>query len=194
MNSRQHTDTSTVRIMYKKIPAVILAVSLSLPGISSLIKPDAGNADYGRYGIGTTLAMLMFDDEKKSEFEIGYCDIEIDRTDGLRIHNKSNLPCFVRVAIDVSDSDKRLLCHFENLAREGWTSMRPSDESTYADEDGYYYCITSINGGEYTPKLYTSVSYDDSSVSESDIQIYAEAIICADYADYSKAWSSLDKQ
>lgn len=159
--------------MHKKIAVTVAVIALAV------------------FGMSTAFAMLMNSSEIKTEFEVGYCDISIERTGGLRILNKSNLPCYIRVAIDVSDSEKSQLCHFKDMPGDGWTSMYAEGSS---EMSGYYYYTSPVEKETYTSALYTSVSYDDSSVSESDIQIYAEAIICADYDDYVTAWSSLTDQ
>ena len=142
-------------------------------------------------GSSAIYGMLTDTDVKNTELITGYSNISLNKTGGLSIRNTGNIPCYVRIAIDISDSAKKEKCTFTKLPGNNWTAYYQEGSGGMK---GYYYYTLPLMKNEETSKLFTAIQYADSSVSGSDIDIYAESIICGNYLSYVQAWTSLEKQ
>lgn len=102
------------------------------------------------------------------------------------ITNTGNLPCFVRMRADFSDSEAEEFCEPLDIDTGNWE---------YDSADGYYYYKKPLLPGEETPPLFTLVKIRDSAtlqqMKEFDILIYGESISQGVYeADaYKTAWN-----
>ena len=135
---------------------------------------------------GSIAAYLIFSQSIESEFNVARNQIEIDSSSGLCIRNTGNDKVYIRVAVDVSDSEKSSKCVFDGLPGVDWeTEYLTGSNGMY----GYYYYSKPLEADDVTSKLFTGVTFSDSSVSGSDIKIYAESIPSTPYGDYEDAWN-----
>lgn len=166
--------------------------------------------------VGVTLAYLTDNREKENTVTVGYDSIEIVEDFStpakqtqtttykkeVKIANNGNVPCYVRVYVDFSDTKIRDCSYFSNSADindedsyfsakrdttdsgnyvsnlpDGWKFIPDNDSNTKLA--GYYYYNTAIPPGESTPSLFTYVktSYDDvDEIQQYDIIVYAESV------------------
>ncbi len=150
---------------------------------------------------GITYSYLISEDTESNAFTAGETVIEVHEeyepppklepdttiTKKPKVKNTGNLPCFVRMRADFSDSKAEAFC--EPLAiNADWE---------YKD-DGYYYYIKPLMPGAETSYLFEKIviKSTDEGVSENDmidfdVLVYAEARQQGEYSDdeYMKAWS-----
>lgn len=159
---------------------------------------------------GITYAYLIANDSAVNEFTIGDNTVKvvedkydppeklkpgISFTKNPHVKNMSNLPCFVRMRADFSDSAAKDFCEDLNIDRTNWE---------YDENDGYYYYKKLLQPGEITTELFTEVvvktykedgtPYTDSDMIDFDILVYAESCqhndhngSCAD-DEYKTIW------
>lgn len=135
---------------------------------------------------GITYAYLIANDSKVNEFVVGENTIEVvekfeppeELNPGTsfvkepRVENTGNLPCFVRMRADFSDSAAADFCRPLEIDEEKW-DLR---------SDGYYYYKELLEPGTATDPLFKTVTVKSEAegVSEGDmidfdILIYAES-------------------
>lgn len=179
--------------------------------------------------VGVTLAYLTDNREKENTVTVGYDSIEIledfsapaeqsketTYKKEIKISNTGNVPCYVRVYVDFSDSKIRNYSSFSidadkyysadrdkdnpdsyvNHLPTGWEFIPDNDNNTKLA--GYYYYTLPVNSGESTPSLFTYVKTaysDESEIQQYDIIVYAESVqtIGQDgekLNDYKQAWN-----
>jgi len=146
---------------------------------------------------GVTYAYLISDDTKVNAFTVGETDIEVEEKydppkelePGIHItkepwvRNTGNLPCFVRMRADFSDSKAKDFCLPLNIS-EDW------EEGT----DGYYYYKKLLAPGETTGSLFTEIviksDVEKGDMIDFDVLVYAEARQQGEYSesDYKNVW------
>ena len=161
---------------------------------------------------GVTYAYLIANDSKVNEFRVGENDIEIveeftappelkpgaNITKKPSVHNTGNLPCFVRMRVDFSDSEAEKFCEVDYNKTNSWF---------YNEGDGYYYYTKILQPGGHTePELFTNVhikeEYEENGVKKKytvndmidfDIMVYAESKYNkANDIDKDKYWTEED--
>lgn len=133
---------------------------------------------------GVTYAYLIAKDKAVNQFTIGENIIEIFENyeppeklePGVEfqkepyVKNTGNLPCFVRMRADFSNSKAEEFCESLNIDTENWE---------YNSNDGYYYYKNLLNPNDVTEPLFTKVkiksTINDSDIVDFDILIYAES-------------------
>lgn len=164
---------------------------------------------------GTTYAYLISSDSVTNEFVVGENNVQIvedyEPPEKLEpgitfkktpyIENTGNLPCFVRVRVDFSDSRAKEFCELLEMDEENWE---------YDPADGYYYYKKLLEpkkstADDYkTTPLFTSVyvkkdkedgtSYEMADMIAFDILIYAESCQHTDHEgdcaaeEYKTSW------
>ena len=156
-----------------------------------------------------TYALLISQDKAVNSFEVGQNTIEVveeyeppeEITGGTVIvkkpyvKNKGNLPCFVRMRADFSDSKAIEFCE----------EIKINDKWEYNTKDGYYYYKEVLKVGEETEYLFEEIkikefkengtdSYTKANMIDFDINIYAESIQHTDHEgeceqeEYKTVW------
>lgn len=97
----------------------------------------------------------------------------------VQIRNTGKVPCYIRVALIVSEGTVTL----EGLDTESWVD----------GQDGYYYWQNVVQPGESTGELFTGVRVDHQTESETvTVTVYEESVqaVCGSvpYKDYREAW------
>lgn len=148
---------------------------------------------------GITYAYLISDDTEINAFTVGETVIEVEEDydppeklePGISINKKpwventGNLPCFVRMRADFSDSKAEAFCEPLDINTEDWE---------YNSSDGYYYYNKLLKPGEKTSHLFTQIVIKaDSELQDMidfDVPVYAEARQQGEYSadEYMKAW------
>ena len=119
----------------------------------------------------------------------------------VKVRNTGNVPCYVRVFADFSDSEVRDVAEF---SADGETFMSVGDYQAairergwaYDPDTGYYYYTVPVQPGDATPVLFHSVQVHferESDIREFRIIVSAESIQTADedgveIDDYAAAW------
>ena len=75
---------------------------------------------------------------------------------------------------------------FFNLPGEDWNAEYLTGSNGMY---GYYYYTKPVAVNGVTSNLFSAVTFKDSTVSKSDIKIYAESILCIPYESYEDAWN-----
>ena len=115
--------------------------------------------------------------ENLLDFDLGYSQIEVEETDeGIEVANTGNVSCYVRVAVNVADSDQSI----EFTPGEGNLWVDDYAQDGEGKLCGYYYFPQVIEAGASTP--YLNVTY------EGEGMIYAESVQKGAYEDYEEAW------
>ena len=137
---------------------------------------------------GVTYAYLTASDSKVNEFKVGENDIQIEETFEApekltpdtnikkepRVYNTGELPCYVRMRADFSDSNAEKFCTV-NYNEDKWTEKQA---------DGYYYYKEILMPGKKTEPLFTTVhineyvdgkKIEEKDMIDFDIIIYAES-------------------
>lgn len=108
------------------------------------------------------------------------------------VKNTGNLPCFVRIRVDFSDSRAEEFCEPLDIDTENWE---------YDASSGYYLYNHILQVGETTPPLFTTVKlktqkedgteYTEQDMLDFDILIYAESVQQGECTadEYSTVWS-----
>lgn len=148
---------------------------------------------------GITYAYLISDDTEINAFTAGETVIEVEEDytppeklePGTAINKKpwventGNLPCFVRMRADFSDSRAEAFCESLDINTGYWE---------YNSSDGYYYYKKLLMPGEKTEYLFTQIvikkDSDLQDMIDFDVLVYAEARQQGEYSadDYMKAW------
>lgn len=148
---------------------------------------------------GATYAYLISDDTEINAFTVGETVIEVKEEytppDKLTpgdpipkkpwVENTGNLPCFVRMRADFSDSRAEAFCEKLDINTTDWY---------YDSADGYYYYKKLLNKGEKTSALFTKVQIKSDTNQEDiidfDVLVYAEARQQGEYpaSDWKTAW------
>lgn len=139
---------------------------------------------------GTTQAYLISKHEAVNDFTAGENIIEVHENydppkelePGIPfkkepyVENTGNLPCFVRMRVDFSDSEAEEFCELVDINEKDWEKNQ---------EDGYYYYNKLLNPEEITESLFKTVKIKDKKENEDsytlddmidfDILIYAES-------------------
>ena len=121
----------------------------------------------------------------------------------VKVRNTGNVPCYVRVFADFSDSEVRDVAQF---SADGETFMSVGDyqaairerDWVYDPDTSYYYYTVPVQPGDATPVLFHSVQVkfpNEQSVREFRIIVSAESIQTADadgveIDDYAEAWKT----
>lgn len=99
------------------------------------------------------------------------------------VTNTGNVDCYVRVKSVVSDSrvEQDLTIDYNN------------ENFDYNSEDGYWYYKTALKPGEFTEKLFTTVSIeqdaDDYVLDGFDIYVYAESVQTVEGKSMEEVWN-----
>lgn len=148
---------------------------------------------------GITYAYLISDDTEINAFTAGETVIEVKEkydppavlepgaiiTKKPWVENTGNLPCFVRMRADFSDSRAKEFCEPLDINEVDWE---------YNSADGYYYYNKPLMPGTETSALFTQVIIKADSEFEDmidfDILVYAEACQQGEYSagEYMTAW------
>lgn len=161
------------------------------------------------FSFGTTYAVLIASDKATNEFTIGETIIEIkeDFTPPPKLEpgtefvkkpwvvNTGNLPGYVRMRADFSDSRARDFCEDLEISADWY----------YNTIDGYYYYKNLLEPGKSTSALFEKVEVKtesagqpltDADMVEFDILIYAECVQHIDHSgdhaanEYLTAWQN----
>lgn len=154
---------------------------------------------------GITYAYLIATDSKENQFTVGENTIEVVEEyvppqklePGLiiekapKVENTGNLPCFVRMRADFSDSNAKEFCK----------PLVIGSDWEYDESDGYYYYTKVLQPGKSTQSLFETVeikTHKDSDNTEYtlqdmidfDILIYAESCEQGEHNenDYKTVW------
>lgn len=112
------------------------------------------------------------------------------------VKNTGNLPCFVRVRADFSDSRAEEFCEPLDIDTQNWE---------YNESSGYYLYKNILNVGETTAPLFTTVklktekldgtAYTENDMIDFDILVYAESVQQGEYTpdEYSTVWSRYEQ-
>lgn len=161
--------------------------------------------------LGTTYALLIHEDKVINYFTVGSTAIVIEEeftpppklepdisfVKKPEVVNTGNLPCYVRMRVDISNSDvidyvTLKYLESDTVNTENWE---------YNTQDGYYYYKEVLAANSRTEPIFTSVSISKykpdgeteltvADLEEFDISIYAESIqIEDDSISYMEAWS-----
>ena len=182
--------------------------------------------------VGVTLAYMTDNREKENTVTVGYDSIEIVEDFStpakqtqettykkeVKIRNNGNVPCYIRVYVDFSDSKIRDCSFFSvsddindtdsyfsasrdtinsdnyvNNLPEGWEFIPDNDSDTKLA--GYYYYTNPVNVGESTPSLFTyikTVYQSEDEIQQYDIIVYAESVQTigqnGENINYKQAW------
>lgn len=151
---------------------------------------------------GITYSYLISEDAQQNTFTVGETAVEVheeyeppaELKPGIsikkkpKVENTGNLPCFVRMRADFSDSKAKKLCEPLVIGAD-WQ---------YNDEDGYYYYTKPLMPGTETSCLFEKIvikaeaeGVSQSDMMDFDVLIYAEARQQGKYSDsdYMKVWS-----
>lgn len=104
-------------------------------------------------------------------------------TKKVEVKNTDSVSCYIRVFCEFSDSTYADLFSLD-LNKDDWTEKQ---------SDGYYYYKKIVKPGETTEPLFTTVTYNGSSVLNKsfDIIINEESVQSDGYENYSDAFSAL---
>lgn len=167
--------------------------------------------------VGVVLAYMTDNRDKGNSFTVGYDSIEIiedfaappaQSTETIykkqvQIKNNGNVPCYIRVYVDFSDSSIRNGSYFSNsddstvgpyfsadrdIANtnsyvnnlpEGWEFV-PDNDTNNPALAGYYYYKIPVQPNESTPALFkyikTNYTTDENEIRQYDVMIYAESV------------------
>lgn len=168
--------------------------------------------------VGVVLAYMTDNRDKSNSFTVGYDSIEIiedfsappaQSTETIykkqvQIKNNGNIPCYIRVYADFSDSSIRNYSYFSNSddstaagayfsadrdttnpnsyvnkLPEGWEFV-PDNDTANSALAGYYYYKNPVQPNESTPALFkyikTNYAADESEIRQYDVIIYAESV------------------
>lgn len=166
--------------------------------------------------VGVVLAYMTDSREKDNSFTVGYDSIEIveefsapsaQSTETtykkqVQIKNNGNVPCYIRVYADFSDSTVRDYSYFSNSDDMSTGIYYPANRDT-ADTDsyvnnlpdgwefipdndtenpalaGYYYYTQPVQPNESTPTLFKyikTIYNEESEIRQYDVMVYAESV------------------
>lgn len=167
--------------------------------------------------VGVVLAYMTDNRDKANSFTVGYDSIEIiedfaappaQSTETIykkqvQIKNNGNVPCYIRVYADFSDSSIRNGSYFSNSddstvgpyfsadrdttntnsyvnnLPEGWAFV-PDNDTNNPALAGYYYYTKPVQPNESTPTLFkyikTNYTTDENEIRQYDVMIYAESV------------------
>lgn len=153
---------------------------------------------------GVTYAYLVSADDTVNEFTVGENIIEVTEDkytppDELKpgitfdknpcVKNTGNLPCYVRMRADFSDSTAKDFCELIGLDETNWE---------YDVNDGYYYYNKLLDPNDSTTELFTQVhiketkedgtDYTAEDMIDFDILIYAESCRDDGSGNYKTVW------
>lgn len=164
--------------------------------------------------VGVVFAYMTDSREKDNSFTVGYDSIEIVEDFSppsqqqqtttykkqVQIKNNGNVPCYIRVYADFSDSTVRSRSYFSNSdymsAADTYYSANRTDPDSYVKNlpegwafipddysdtalAGYYYYTQPVQPNESTPTLfkYIKTKYaEDSEIRQYDVIVYAESV------------------
>lgn len=159
---------------------------------------------------GSTFAYLTDQETKNNTLTVGETKTEIVEeftppkklepgvsfTKKPSVNNTGNLPCYVRMRADFSDSQMEDLCEELDINTTDWE---------YDAADGYYYYKLLLEPGKMTSPLFTTVTVrtvdangeklTDAQMKDFDILIYAESTQHVDHAgnhptdEYKTIWN-----
>jgi len=161
------------------ILSFVLIASVSFEVTYSYLIDSAAAAN--RFVVGENSIVVEEEFNPPKELEPG---ISFDKKP--KVTNTGNLPCFVRMRADFSDSEAQAICEPLDINTADWL---------YDSSDGYYYYNKVLQPGESTSPLFTKVTIrddlDESDMKEFDILIYAESIQRGERlaSEYKTAWN-----
>lgn len=167
--------------------------------------------------VGVVFAYMTDSREKDNSFTVGYDSIEIVEDFSppsqqqptttykkqVQIKNNGNVPCYIRVYADFSDSTVRSRSYFSDSddisadtyyysanrdttapdsyvkhLPDGWEFV-PDNDTEYPALAGYYYYTQPVQPNDSTPSLFKhikTVYTDESEIRQYDVMVYAESV------------------